>query len=379
MLPMSLDLLNQVAVMVIFSVNVALLTALVLSKVVHRRRSVDHEMRRSAYLGLLSRHLSLDDYSEPITETMAEDQAFLDALLDMRNAITGDDVATLGRIVNRHGIIERQMRHLDSSWLLGRRLRAAVALAELGDETSAETLMAHLDDPEPEIRIQCARGLGRIRWTPAIDQIVSRFGSEIPWVSTRFSDTLVGYGARATWPLLAYIKVNHPFETRGVTMALRTLAQIQDDQAVGPLLDILEDSSDVEVRIATVYALGELGSTQASPALEALLDADEWALRAKAAGALGGLGDPTVIPRLVAAMRDHNWWVRRSAAAAVARLPYGIEALYTALEDEDPFAADAAAEALTDAGELVSARRRVAEDGSRDEPLLAHMHAGSPA
>ena len=373
---MSLDLFNQVAVLVIFSINAVMLTVLVMLKVVHRRRRLDHDRRRTAYLGVLSRHLSMDDYNEPITETMAEDPAFLDALLDMRNALTGDDASTLGRIVNHHGIIQRQMRYLDSSWLLGRRLQAAVALAELGDEMSAETLMRHLDDPEPEIRIQCGRGLGRIRWTPAIDQIVSRFGTEIPWVSTRFSDTLVGYGAKATWPLLAYIRINHPYETQGVTLALRTLAQINDDQAVGPLLEILEESSDVEVRIATVYALGELGSPEALAALDALLDDDEWALRAKSASALGGLGDPAAISRLLHSMRDSNWWVRRSAAAAIAGLPGGIEALYRALDDEDPFAADAAAEALVDAGELVSARRRAEQEDARAEPLLAHMRSG---
>lgn len=367
------ELFAQVTVLVVFSVNAVLLTALVVLKVVHRRRMISHEARRKDYLGLLSRHLSFEDYTEPITETIAEDHAFLDALIDMRNAIAGDDVATLRRIVNRHGIIERQMRHLDSSLLLGRRLRAAVALAELGDETSAETLMSHLDDREPEIRIQSARGLGRIRWTPAIDEIVSRFGVEIPWVSTRFSDTLVGYGTKATWPLLAYIRINHRFDPQGAVLALRTIAQIQDDQAVGPLLEILDEASDLDVQTATVFALGELGSPEALPALHPLLDSSEWALRAKSASALGGLGDPVAIPRLVQSMRDENWWVRRSAAAAVAKLPGGIDVLYRALEDEDAFAADSAAEALTDAGELVSARRRADHEGSRHEPLLAHM------
>jgi len=371
---MSPELLNQSAVILIFSVNAILLMALIALKVIHRRRMKRHEGRRKEYLGLLSRHMSFENHTEPITEPIAEDPAFLDALIDMRNAITGDDITTLRRIVNHHGIIERQMRHLDSSWLLGRRLRAAVALAELGDETSADMLIRHLDDREPEIRIQCARGLGRIRWTPAIDQIVSRFGKEIPWVSTRFSDTLVGYGTRATWPLLAYIRINHRFETEGAVLALRTLAQIQDDEAVGPLLGILAETSDLEVQIATVYALGEVGSPQALNALDSLLDSGEWALRAKAAGALGGLGDAAAIPRLVNSMRDENWWVRRSAAAAVARLPGGTDALYRALDDDDQFAADAAAEALTDIGELVSARRR-ADEGSRIEPLLAHMRS----
>jgi HEAT repeat protein len=304
---------------------------------------------------------------------MAEDQAFLDALIDMRNAITGDEVSTLRRIVNHHGVIERQMRYLDSSILLSRRLRAAVALAELGDEISAGTLMRHLDDREPEIRIQSARGLGRIQWTPAIDQIVSRFSDEIPWVRVRFSDTLIGYGTKATWPLLAYIRINHRFDSKGPALALRTLAQIQDDQAVGPLLEVLDETTDLEIQIATVDALSELGSSEALPAVESLLDSEQWELRSKSASALGKLGDPSAIPRLMTVMRDENWWVRRSAAAAVARLPEGIEALYRSLDDEDPFAADAAAEALADAGELVTARERAEEIGVENEPLLAHM------
>ena len=78
------------------------------------------------------------------------------------------------------------------------------------------------------------------------------------------------------------------------------------------------------------------------------------------------------------AMRDHNWWVRRSSAAAIAQLPNGIPALYAALEDPDPYAADAAAEALTDAGELVSARRRLDRGEWDSEPLLVDM-GGGPA
>jgi HEAT repeat protein len=367
------DQLVPMAVLVIFSINAALLAGLVLLKVVHRRRTLSHNARRQEYLKLLSHHISVDNSVEPITESMAQDQAFLDALIDMRNVITGDEVSTLRRIVNHHGVIERQMRYLDTSLLLSRRLRAAVALAELGDETSAETLMSHLDDREPEIRIQAARGLGRIQWTPAIDQIVSRFSDEIPWVRVRFSDTLVGYGIKATWPLIAYIRINHRFESKGPALALRTIAQIQDDQAVAPLLEILEETTDLEIQIATVDALAELGSPEASTALNSLLESEHWELRAKAATALGGLGESSAIQRLTTAMREENWWVRRSAAAAVARLPQGIEALYRSLDDDDPFAADAAAEALADAGELVSARERAEKIGADNEPLLVHM------
>ncbi len=373
---MPLDQIIRLAVLVIFAINAALVVSLVLLKAVHRRRTRAHNARRHEYVGLLSRHLSYDNCTDPITEQIAEDPAFLDALIDMRNAITGDEVATLRRIVNRHGVIKRQVKRLDSGLLLGQRLRAAVALAEIGDETAADALMRHVDDREPEIRIQAARGLGRIQWTPAIDQIVSRFSGEIPWVRSRFSDTLIGYGTKATWPLLAYVRINHGFEVEGPSLALRSIGQIQDDQAVAPLIEILTQSNDLDIQLATIEALGGIANPEAEPALTRMLTSSDWQLRARSASALGGLGDDEAIPGLLESLRDRNWWVRRSSAAALARLPRGIEALYAALDDEDRYAADAAAEALTDAGELVSARRRIDDGESEVEPLLQHMESG---
>ena len=373
---MSPDQLIKLTVLVVFSVNAVLAAVLILLKVVHRRRMRRHNLRRQSYLGVLSRHLSFENCTDPITEAMAEDPAFLDALIDMRNAITGDEVSTLRIIVDRHGVIDRQISHLDSSFPLGRRLRAAVALAEIGDETAAAALMRHLEDREPEIRIQCGRGLGRIQWTPAIDQIVWRFSAEIPWVRARFSDTLTGFGPKATWPLLAYVRINHKHESKGPALAIRTLGQIQDHQVVGPLLDILDEADDLEIEMATIEALGELGSPQALPKLDTLLDSTRWEIRARAATALAGLGDPSAIPHMTTLLRDENWWVRRSSSAAIARVPGGVAALYEALEDDDQFAADAAAEALTDIGELVTARRRAEAQETPEEPLLAHMSGG---
>lgn len=372
---MELDRLVPLAALAVFSINAALVAVLILLKAVHRRLMARHERRRHVYIGILSRHISYENCTDPITASMAADPAFLDALIDMRNAVSGDEIATLRRIVDRHGVVEHQIKRLESSFPLGRRLRAAVALAEIGDESAAPALMRHLDDREPEIRIQAARGLGRIRWTPAIDPIVWRFHIETPWVRARFSDTLVGFGTVATWPLIAYIRINHRFESKGPVMALRTLAQIQDQQAVTPLLSILEESEDLEVEIAAIETLGELGNPEALLALLSRLDSERSELRAKAAAALGWLGEPNALQSLRRMLSDGDWWVRRASAGAIARLAGGIDVLYQALDDPDPFAADAAAEALADAGELVNARRNAGDD--EVHPLLAHMAMGA--
>lgn len=362
--------LVQLATLVIFAINTALVAGLIILKVGHRRWMSRLERRREQYVALLSRHLAFADCTDPITSNMAEDQAFLDALIDVRNAVAGPELATLRAIVDRHGVIDRQVRHLESSFPLNRRLQAAVALAEIGDETCATVLMDHLGDREPEIRIQCARGLARIHWTPAIDRIVWRFGEETPWVRARFSDTLTAFGSTATWPLIAYVRINHRFETTGPALAIRTLAQIEDSQAVAPLLGILERADDLEIKIATIEALGYLANPEAEPALKSALDATAWELRAKAATALGQIGDPSSIPALLPGLSDTKWWVRHNSAAAVACLPGGIDMLYQELENEDAIASDAAAEALTDAGELIT--DRPSNPTKRLRPELAH-------
>jgi HEAT repeat protein len=367
--------LIPIVVLVVFVVDSLLLLGLLVLKMVHRLTAERHERRRSAHVSLISRHIVHEYCTDPITTEMAEDPAFLDALIDVRNAVVGSELDTLHGIVDRYRVARRQENRLRSSFPLGRRLRAAVALAEMGDEISADVLMEHLDDREHEIRIQAARGLGRMQWTPAIDAIVARLGTEIPWVASRFADTLVAFDRKATWPLIAYITVNHRFESKGPVLAIRTLASIGDQEAVRPIMEVLDQATDPEIAIAAVETLGVLRSPLAGERLLTAAVSPDWRIRAKAVTALGDIGDPSAATLLSSSLTDRNWWVRRNSAAALARLPGGLDHLYEALNGSDPYAADAAAEALADTGELVAARRRM-EEGSptvKDLALLGHM------
>jgi HEAT repeat protein len=252
-----------------------------------------------------------------------------------------------------------------------------VALAELGDDSAAGPLTEHLADREPEIRIQAARGLGRMGWTPAIDAIVARFAIETPWVRERFADTLLRFGSAATWPLLAYIRVNHRFESAGPVAAVRTVATLGDDQAVQPLIELLHEADDPEVRLSVIDALGSLGNPRAVPVLGNEVRSADWRVRAKAVSALGEIGDSGAIDLLADSMTDREWWVRRNSAAALAKIPGGSDRLFGALVGDDRYAADAAAEALADVGELAAARRRM-DDGvpdERDLVLVGHMES----
>lgn len=365
----------EIGTLVIYLIDVVLLLLLVGLKTIHRRRVLHHDQRRQEYLRLLSRHVSYDDCTDPITPRVAEDPAFLDALIDVREVLSGHELSNLEGIVAEHGVGDRLVKHLSSRFPLGRRLRAAVALAEIGDISVAAAMTAHLSDREPDIRIECARGLARLRWTPAIDDIVARFAIEETPVRARFADSLVGFGTTATWPLLAYVRVNHRSEDAGPALALRTVGRIRELGAARSILEVMEDEPSLEVMIAAIEALGDIASPDSTGSLQSLLADDRWQVRAKAASALGKISESSSIPLLKTALRDSNFWVRRNAASALARIPDGTAALYRALDGDDAYAADAAAEALADIGELVAARRRFAAGTSVEEPLIAHMES----
>lgn len=369
----------QVAALITFAVTTLLMAGLIVLKTVNRHRRARRRRRKTAYMGLVSRHIAYENCTDPITVGMASDPAFIDALIDVRNALAGHRGQTLRGIVDRHGITARQVARLRSPFPLGRRLRAAVVLAELGDESAVDALIEHLGDREPEIRIQAARGLGRMRWTPAIDAVVARFSIETPWVRTRFAATLINFGAEATWPLLAYITVNHPFESAGPAAAIRTLGAIGDDQAVQPLIEVLHNATDPEVKLATIETLGALASPSAGPVLRIAARSADWRVRAKSMTALADIADIGSLGILSGGLNDPEWWVRRNAAAALARVRGGTDRLYDAIAGDDRFAADAAAEALADVGELSAARQRVeaGQGRTRDLALLGHMAGGS--
>lgn len=367
--------LTQQVVLIVFALNALMMVALIGLKTVHRLRMRDHARRYSSYVALLSRHMTYENCTDPIERKATARRAFLDALIDVRNAVVGPEAATIRGIVDRFGVVDSLARSLAKRWPRGRRLRAAVALAELGDESSIGLLMDHIDDRDPEVRLQAARGLGRMQWTPAIDSIVERFGIEEPWVRSRFADTLIGFGGKATWPLAAYIKVNHRHEVAGTVEALETLAAIGDEEAVVPILDVLGQSPDPEVAITAIESLGDLGGPLVAGPLEKASNSVDWRVRAKAVTALGQIGDTDSRPVLAAHLRDENFWVRRNSAAALARIPRGTEDLLAAMEGDDPYAADAAAEALVDRGDLGAARQRVREGTATeaDFRLLAYI------
>ncbi len=366
-----------VAVMV-FAVGLVLLIGVVALKLSRRRRATAHNIRHGEYLRAISQHIVAPGSIPPFTAHEAGDDAFIDAVIALRSTLEGDGIEQLSGVIDRTGLIEQQAAKLRSLFPLGRRLRAVVALAEIGDVRAARLLLHHLNDRVPEIRVQSARGLARMRYTSAIDVILDRFEGESRWVQTRFAESLALFGRDAVWPLVAFIRVHHQHDNKkGITEIIRVLGIVGDSEAGPALAELLYTAEDVEIRLAIIDSLGLIGGPLALRPLRRMIQSEDWRIRAKTVRAFGLIGDPSINPILREHLLDPSWWVRRNSAAALRDLPGGVELLYEALDFTDAYARDAAAEALADAGELVAAQDRL-EAGlgtERDFQLVGYMQA----
>ncbi len=203
-----------------------------------------------------------------------------------------------------------EMRRTDSN---RRRAWIAGALADLG-APAAGPLIGLLDDPDPVLRQEAARVLGRVNSPDAVGPLLGRLSDE---------DSNVQF-----WAILA-------------------LGQLRSEEAVEPLIAVLQNRNRSTPRAAAI-ALGQIGSPAAVDALIGFMKAPNWWDRVAAVDALGEIGSETALDALMARFDGEEVHVRRSIVVALLKI--GSErargTLETALGDEDKEVRLYAAEAL---------------------------------
>ncbi len=244
------------------------------------------------------------------------------------------------------------------------RLIAVVALGNLRDPSSTETLIDALQDQSAAVRIAAANALGAIGDRRAAQAL-------LPLLHDQQDEQVRVAAVSALGKLKDPVAVNNLIEiinNEGDAWAVRkasveALGEIRDTRAVEALVNTLEDQY-ATVREASALALGKIGSIQALLPLLSTLDASVlWALRVAAAHALAAIRDRRATLPLANALRDRYAAVREAAAEALGKLrdPDAVEPLLCALDDPNASVQEAVMRALDELSDNLpqALRRRI--------------------
>jgi HEAT repeat protein len=364
-------------------VAAALAIALFFIKLIHRRRIRAIGVRRAHYIGALGELVARNALPMSSLTGWGDDPVFLEVLFDFLAIVTGDERATLERLIERLDLRVKLAEDVRHSRRLRSRLQALSYLVDVADESLADLFLGCLDDDVVEVRLHAARGLARIGNPDSVGAILDRMEHEEHWVADRLADVLVGYGRAAVPALSQYLLLSQFDERRDPELLrdiIRVLGLIGDLGAEPALLTMLEADERL-LRIGAASALGTAGTPASVPALLEALEDPAWQVRARAADSLGVFSDPRAIEPLGDALRDQAWWVRQDAAKALANHLGGEARLIEALGDADPYARDAALHQLGLKGTVRDAYRRI-EAGAGTELdrriLRAALESESP-
>lgn len=364
-------------------VGAAAATTVVLSvllftvKVVHHFVMRAAGVRRALYIGAVGEMIAHGMTPSGRLQGWADDPIFEEVVLEYLDIVGGEERERLEQLIDHLELRHRLAHRIQRSRRRHRRVLAAARLAEMARPDSEGLFLDLLQDPNPEMRLQAARGLARLGNPATVPAVVELLARETPWSRARLADMLVEYGTSAVphlceW-LMQHRRQPHP-DLATMSHLIRVLGLIGDPQAEAPLLAFLH-APQAELRIAAASALGNAGGVATVAPLITALNDDDWRVRARAAASLGSFADPRAVEPLGRALRDVAFWVRQNAAAALVQLPGGVERLVEALDDYDRYARDSALLQLGLAGTIRAARARKEDGraGELDQRLLAAL------
>jgi HEAT repeat protein len=198
----------------------------------------------------------------------------------------------------------------------------------------AHFISRHKDDPEVDVRIGVARGLGLIDndqvSIPVLIQLLTRSGEEFS-VKWEASKSLIAIGRRGKTPSLKgrLVDLLRERDKTTVILAARALALLGEKAGPQKLRELAGDG-DIRIRSDAVLYLGEASDADAKEVLLKRLEDESLTVRAFAMYGLGRIGDASTVPVLNKAFDAANEYQEQLAkrlksgeSEAVLRERYG--------------------------------------------------------
>ena len=302
--------------LVLSGVALLIMVALIVARVINRRRQKTREAERRRLVPLLLDTEPRDDLPEKAERAP---DLLADLSTELVQMVRGTDKENFVASSTRLGVPERLRHRLDTG-SPRTRLAAAEALADFGDEDSVERLREALDDPNSDVRLSAALGLAAAGEAPPVRLLVERLG-----IGTRENSLLIV-------GLFRDIATERPEEIKNlieddqmpaaVKVAAIDALSVSGDYSLVPLIVDLAIKSDPNGEELPRYlrALGDFGHPAGAPAVEYALDSEAWWARAAAAQAAGRIGLNASAERLAELLDDPQWWVRFRAGEALVAL-----------------------------------------------------------
>ncbi|MFN3538096.1 MAG: HEAT repeat domain-containing protein [Brevundimonas sp.] len=309
-------------------------------------RGADQQRVRVCFLEIMAgdaeAELRLKPYSRR-ARLMAE------ALLEMLGMVRGAERERLIECLARLGVHDRLRTRLHRGSEAGR-VAAAEALSAFADVATVEALRDALKRSRSRgFRVAVLTALLDMDAAPPLESLLTEITAQ------GLQDSLL-YA-----PVIRRAAVASPLEALDVFIlgrvtvdALAVLADALgasgDYRAIEPLMKAAA-APQLELRIASVRALGLLGHPSAEPAVTRAFSDPAWEVRSAACEAAGRIGLVQATPLLIEALADPAWWVRfRSGEALGAMGDKGVASLRLAVTLDQGVVRRAASLALAERG-----------------------------
>jgi HEAT repeat protein len=304
---------------------------------VERRLARRKGVYRTLVAELASRERALLDPEIHRMGTLLDLEA-LEAVLEEQARGTAERPAWLLDVYDRLGLVDKYVQKLRTARQWRERAFAAELLGRVGNAKAVPVLLETVQATRTEdgdVREIALRALARIADPRAVEPLVEALKSSEVWLAPRIADILTRHGDLVVDPLIAFL--DQPGRHPARAWAANVLGEVRAQRAFPALARGLGDLED-EVRAKSATAIGRLGDRRAiAYLLEHLLSDPAPFVRARIAGTLGQFDDPEVIDRLVRGLGDPAWWVRMRSVEALEQIGSTAEGpLLVALDDPDP-------------------------------------------
>jgi HEAT repeat protein len=188
------------------------------------------------------------------------------------------------------------------------RAGAALALGKIGDPIAFEPLMNVLHDPDADVRKSGCDALGRLGDARAVDALAGLLTDANEDIRMSAAFALARFrDSRVFEHLLICLKGAKDKSQRG--RAAAALAQLGDEQAIGPLSNLLSEKEE-SLRLEAIKALSEFQSERVTASIASCLNDSEPEVRVTAAESLARRGDgrgfDVMLATLLTGTLDHH-------------------------------------------------------------------------